>query len=145
MAPALIDSDAAVCRKARRELQEWLAAQHGLVAELARDELEDIIRVSGGIAALRRRITCTVRPVAPDLIALQGCAELTAARIVAEVAGIGRFRSEAAFARYVGLAPLPHTSGAATVRLRPTLGTATVTSTPPSTASPSPRRSMTAR
>lgn len=39
------------------------------------------------------------------------CAELTAAVIVAEVADISRFKSEAAFARYIGVAPLPHSSG----------------------------------
>jgi transposase len=82
-------------QKAHRELQQWLATQQGLVAELARDELEDIIRVSGEIAALHRRIGKTVRPVAPDLLALQGCGELMAAKIVAEVAGIQRFKSEA--------------------------------------------------
>jgi transposase len=49
-----------------------------------------------------------------------GCGELSAARIVAEVARVQRFKSEAAFARYVGLAPIPHTSGTANVRLRPT-------------------------
>lgn len=106
-------------QKAHRALGEWLATQHGLVAELARDELQDIIRLSGGIRALRRRIEKGIRDVAPNLIALQGCGELTAARIIAEVANIKRFRSEAAFARYAGLAPIPHTSGEATVRLRP--------------------------
>ena len=58
--------------------------------------------------------------MAPALLELPGCGELTAARIVAEVANIERFRSEAAFARYAGLAPVPHTSGSASVRLRPT-------------------------
>jgi len=33
---------------------------------------------------------------------------------------VERFRSEAAFARYAGLAPIPHTSGFQKVRLRPT-------------------------
>ncbi len=107
-------------QKAHRELRDWLITQDGLVAEFARDELDDIIRLNTVILDLRRRIIRTVRPVAPDLIALQGCAELTAARIVAEVANIDRFRSEAAFARYAGLAPVPHTSGSTAVRLRPT-------------------------
>ncbi|ORW08142.1 MULTISPECIES: IS110 family transposase [Mycolicibacter] len=106
-------------QKAHKILGEWLATHHGLVAELARDELEDVVRLSGEILALRRRIEKNVRPIAPRLIALQGCGELTAARIIAEVANIKRFRSEAAFARYAGLAPIPHTSGSATVRLRP--------------------------
>jgi transposase len=107
-------------QKAHRELRDWLITQDGLVAELARDELDDIIRISAVILDLRRRIERTVQPVAPALIALQGCGELTAARIIAEVANVDRFRSEAAFARYAGLAPVPHTSGSSTVRLRPT-------------------------
>ena len=107
-------------QKAHRELRDWLITQDGLVAELARDELDDIIRISAVILDLRRRIERTVQPVAPALIALQGCGELTAARIIAEVANIDRFRSEAAFARYAGLAPVPHTSGSSPVRLRPT-------------------------
>lgn len=107
-------------QKAHRELREWLITQDGLVAELALEELDDIIRLTAVIGELRRRIIRTVEPVAPGLIALQGCGELTAARIIAEVANIERFRSEAAFARYAGLAPVPHTSGSAPVRLHPT-------------------------
>lgn len=107
-------------QKAHRELRDWLITESGLIAELARDELDDIIRTNAVILDLRRRIIRTVRPIAPDLIALQGCGELTAARIVAEVANLDRFRSEAALARYAGLAPVPHTSGSASVRLRPT-------------------------
>lgn len=106
-------------QKAHAAIGDWLAGQPGLLAELARDELADIIDVSADLRALNRRIELAVRPVAPELVALQGCAELTAAKIVAEVVDIRRFRSEAAFARYAGLAPIPHTSGAGTVRLRP--------------------------
>ncbi|WP_261879948.1 IS110 family transposase, partial [Mycobacterium marinum] len=43
---------------------------------------------------------------------------LSAAKIVAEVADIRRFRSEAAFANYIGLAPIPHSSGETNVRIR---------------------------
>lgn len=105
---------------AREDMRAWLATQEGLVAELAREELHDILRLTADITVLNRRIGQRVRVAAPALLALQGCGELTAAKIVAEVAGVQRFRSEAAFARYIGLAPIPHTSGAATVRLRPT-------------------------
>jgi transposase len=45
---------------------------------------------------------------------------LTAAKIVSEVADVQRFPSEATFARYVGLAPVPHWSGTANVHERPT-------------------------
>lgn len=43
---------------------------------------------------------------------------LTAAKLVGETAGVSRFRSEAAFARHAGVAPIPHWSGPNTVRLR---------------------------
>lgn len=37
---------------------------------------------------------------------------------VAEVAGVQRLLSEAAFARYIGLAPTTHSSGETTLRMR---------------------------
>ena len=47
----------------------------------------------------------------PTLLALPGCGPLTAAKLVGETAGIGRFRSPAAFARHNGSAPVPVWSG----------------------------------
>jgi transposase len=87
--------------KHRTLLSQWLATQHGLVAELARDELADITRLSQMIDALAKRIGERVRRVAPALLALPGCAELTAAKLVGEAAGVSRFKSEAAFAGLV--------------------------------------------
>ena len=52
-----------------------------------------------------------IRPLAPTLLQLVGCGPLTAAEIVGETAGIGRFRSRAAFARHTGTAPIPVWSG----------------------------------
>jgi transposase len=101
----------------RRALDSWLATQPGLVAELARDELADINRLSAEIDALHRRIVVRVRATAPALLTIVGCAELTAAKIVGETAGVRRFRSEAAYARHAGVAPIPHTSGTKQVRL----------------------------
>ena len=49
---------------------------------------------------------------------MYGCATKTAARIVGEAADISRFRSESAFVRYAGLAPVPHWSGGVHGRLR---------------------------
>jgi transposase len=97
--------------KQRRILGAWLAAQPGLVAELARDELADITRLSGAIDTLAKRIGDRVRQVAPVLLALPGCGELTAAKLVGEAAGVTRFKSEAAFARHAGVAPIPVWSG----------------------------------
>ncbi|RFZ07791.1 Transposase IS116/IS110/IS902 family protein [Mycobacterium marinum] len=85
---------------------------------MAGDEAADIARFSDDIAKLGRQITQRVRAVAPTLLAVKGCGELSAAKIVAEVADIRRFRSEAAFANYIGLAPIPHSSGETNVRIR---------------------------
>lgn len=98
-------------KKRRNELTEWLAGQPGIVAELARDELDDITRASDTVALLTRRIGSRVRELAPGLLTLQGCGELSAASIIAETAGVRRFTSEAAFARHAGVAPIPHWSG----------------------------------
>lgn len=98
----------------------WLDTQAGLLAELAREEFQEMIRLTDAAQETARRIGERVRVAAPALLEIHGCRELTAAKIVAEVANVDRFRSEAAFARYAGLAPVPHTSGSSPVRLRPT-------------------------
>jgi transposase len=82
--------------KHRRALGDWLVSVPGLVAELARDELADIIRLSETIDALATRIGDRVRRIAPVLLTLPGCGELTAAKLVGESAGVTRFKSEAA-------------------------------------------------
>lgn len=92
-------------------LDAWLSGQPGLVAELARDELADIVGQTKRIAALTARIGEGVRAVAPSLVAMPGCGELTAAKIVGEVANVSRFRSADALAAYAGVAPVPHWSG----------------------------------
>jgi transposase len=106
--------------KHRRLLSTWLSEQPGLVAELARDELADITRLTETIDALAKRIGDRVRSAAPALLALPGCAELTAAKLVGEAAGIIRFKSEAAFARHAGVAPIPVWSGNTAGRVRMT-------------------------
>jgi transposase len=106
--------------KHRRLLGDWLATQPGLVAELARDELADITRLTEAINALAKRIGDRVRTVAPALLAMPGCGELTAAKLVGEAAGVTRFKSEAAFARHAGVAPIPVWSGNTAGRVRMT-------------------------
>ena len=51
------------------------------------------------------------RQVAPTLRAMPGCAELTAAKLIGETAAVPRFKSDAAFARHDGTAPIPVWSG----------------------------------
>ncbi|ODQ97565.1 IS110 family transposase [Mycobacterium sherrisii] len=106
--------------KHRRMLGDWLATQPGLVAELAREELADITRLTEAINALAKRIGERVRTIAPALLAMPGCAELTAAKIIGETAGVTRFKNEAAFARHSGVAPIPVWSGNTAGRVRMT-------------------------
>jgi transposase len=104
--------------KHRRILGDWLVTVPGLVAELARDELADVTRLTETINALAKRIGERVRAVAPVLLALPGCGELTAAKLVGEAAGVTRFKTEAAFARHAGVAPIPVWSGNTAGRVR---------------------------
>lgn len=106
--------------KHRDLLGAWLDTVPGLVAELARDELADITRLTETINALAKRIGERVREVAPVLLAMPGCGELTAAKLVGEAAGVTRFKSEAAFARHGGVAPIPVWSGNTAGRVRMT-------------------------
>jgi transposase len=88
------------------------------MAELAREELADIARFSDNIDTLTTRIVDRVREMNSTLPSLPGCAELTAAKFISETANVTRFKSEAAFARYVGVAPVPAWSGTTRGRLR---------------------------
>lgn len=103
-------------------LADWLSAQESLLAELARMELDDIIRITPEINGLERRLAKLVRAASPALLELYGCGDLTAARIIAETADVNRFRNEAAYARYAGLAPVPQWSGSTKGRVRTNRG-----------------------
>ena len=61
---------------------------------------------------LERRIRELVRTFAPALLEIPGCGSLTAAKILVETAQVSRFPTEGHFARYVGTAPIPASSGA---------------------------------
>lgn len=104
--------------KHQQALMMWLADQPGLVAEIARAELVDIIRLTGEINALAKRLAAGAQQFAPVLLEIEGCAELTAAKIVGEAAGVTRFKSEAAFACHTGVAPIPAWSGASAGQMR---------------------------
>ncbi len=84
-----------------------LADLSGTVARLAAALTERCRQLTIEIDALEAEITKLAKRLAPTLIALPGCASLTAAKILGETAGVLRFRSAAAYARHNGTAPLP--------------------------------------
>ncbi|WP_179796820.1 IS110 family transposase [Actinomycetospora corticicola] len=93
-------------------LAALLPAEHpGLVGELAAELVADIAARTTRIRALEREIARRVAVLAPQLLELPGCGPLSAAKLLAETARPGRFRSEACFAMHAGVAPIPASSG----------------------------------
>jgi transposase len=80
-------------------------------ARIGRDLVARISELSVAIDAMARQIRERTETLAPALLELVGCGPLTAAKLVAETAGIGRFRSRVAFAAHNGTAPIPVWSG----------------------------------
>jgi transposase len=78
---------------------------------IARDELRRIRELTRSIDALERELADLVANLAPRLLAEQGCGVLTAAKLIGEIAGIGRFATDAKLARIAGSAPIPASSG----------------------------------
>ncbi len=93
--------------KTWKVLDERLADEIGTVARLARQLIGRCRQLTIDITELTLEIEQLVARLAPSLLAICGCAALTAAKIVGETAGIDRFRSRDAYARHNGTAPLP--------------------------------------
>ena len=58
------------------------------------------------INALWRELRELVRRLAPTVLAIPGCGVLSAAMILGETAGVHRFRSRDAYARFTGTVPI---------------------------------------
>jgi transposase len=86
-------------------------AEQTMRVRIARDELRRLRELTASIRALEAEIAQLVAQVAPQLLAEPGFGPLTAAKLVGEIAGAGRFASDAKLARAGGLAPIPVSSG----------------------------------
>jgi transposase len=84
-----------------------LVNETGMVAQVALDVARRIRDLTECERKLEREITVRVSELAPHLLELAGVGALSAAKIVAEVADVRRFKSKDAFARHNGTAPLP--------------------------------------
>lgn len=78
---------------------------------IAREHLARLRELTRRINALKLQLATLVRAHAPQLLSLPGCGTIVAARILAEVANVGRFRTDAQLALYAGVAPLDASSG----------------------------------
>ena len=88
-----------------------LAVVDTVIARIALDLIERIRRLTISINELRAELDACTSTAAPSLRQIHGVGPLAAAKLIGEVAGIGRFRSRHAFARHNGTAPLPVWSG----------------------------------
>lgn len=92
-------------------LEAALAERPGTSARIARALVAEVRALTISINALEREIGDLAEQLAPSLRSVIGCGPLTTAKLVGETAGVGRFRSAAAFAMHNGTAPVPVWSG----------------------------------
>lgn len=78
---------------------------------IARELVRAIRERTRRAAELERELATLVAAEAPQLLAIPGCGTLTAAKVIAETAGVERFASDAKLARLAGVAPIPASSG----------------------------------
>jgi transposase len=90
----------------------WLARHdQELQVRLARELVSSIRQLNRAIAELDHELAHRTAALAPALLELPGCAALTAAKLLAEIGPIDRFKTDAQLARHAGVAPLEASSG----------------------------------
>ena len=93
-------------------VSRWLARQpKQMQVRLARELVPGCRSLNRTIAELDQELEQRVRDLAPALLELPGCAGVTAAKLLAEIGPIDRFRTDAQLARHSGVAPLEASSG----------------------------------
>ena len=90
----------------------WLARQDQLLqVRLARELISSCRRLNREIAELDQELEQRTAEIAPSLLDLPGCGPITAAKLLAEIGPVDRFKSDAQLARHSGVAPLEASSG----------------------------------
>jgi transposase len=97
----------------------WLQRLAGRLARSTQDadvrvmraQVRRIKELTREAKTLERELLLLVRGQQPRPLELPGVGALTAAKLIAEIAGIERFRCEAKLARLAGIAPIPASSG----------------------------------
>jgi transposase len=90
----------------------WLARREQEVqVRIARELVNRCRSLSREITELDQELEQQAAAVAPALLELPGCGAVTAAKLLAEIGPISRFKSDAQLARHSGVAPLEASSG----------------------------------
>ena len=93
-------------------VSRWLARRdQELQVRLARELVTRCRSLTRAIVELDRELEQRTASTAPALLELPGCAAVTAAKLLAEIGPIERFKSDAQLARHGGVAPLEASSG----------------------------------
>jgi transposase len=93
-------------------VSRWLARQQrDLQVRLARELVSTCRSLNRAIAELDQELESRTKETAPALLELPGCAAITAAKLLAEIGPVDRFKSDAQLARHSGVAPLEASSG----------------------------------
>lgn len=86
-------------------------AEQSARVRIARELVRSIRERTRRVREIERELGLLVAAYAPQLLAEPGCAALTAAKLIGELAGAERFSSDAKLARAAGVAPIPVSSG----------------------------------
>src|SRR6266404_794528 len=90
----------------------WLARREQEVqVRIARELVARCRTLTRAIDELNQELEQRAVAVAPALLELPGCGAVTAAKLLAEIGPISRFKSDAQLARHSGVAPLEASSG----------------------------------
>jgi len=93
-------------------VSRWLARQEQeLQVRLARELVAHCRSLNRTITELDQELEQRATEIAPALLELPGCAAVTAAKLLAEIGPVNRFKSDAQLARHSGVAPLEASSG----------------------------------
>ena len=90
----------------------WLARREQEVqVRIARELVGRCRSLTKAIGELDQQLEQRAAAVAPALLELPGCGAVTAAKLLAEIGPISRFKTDAQLARHSGVAPLQASSG----------------------------------
>jgi len=93
-------------------VSRWLARRpRELQVGLARELVSRCRSLNRTIGELDQVLAQRAAELAPKLLELPGCAAVTAAKLLAEIGPIDRFRTDAQLARHSGIAPVEASSG----------------------------------
>ena len=93
-------------------VSRWLSRQEReLQVRLARELVASCRSLNRIIVELDRELEQRTAELTPALLELPGCGAVTAAKLLAEIGPIERFKSDAQLARHGGVAPLEASSG----------------------------------